>query len=261
MGLTHEQLLNQGLPKWPQHVVTGVPVSVAQANEIIRRTDTFVTHGYGGNDRDFERALRKKLGFPPSWDDYEGTSPSPWADSVWREKQHEATEAFNERWRPVSTEYVHNSWIACAFIGGPHGWCHPDGQIGFIDNVGKWPSVENVYDDWKKLAEAFPFIDVGATLKNGEEGFEGSDVSVVSFRVRNGTVTLVDPSEEDVHKGHPEATRGGLGDGRYELLYAQNHDPLRQAATGRRYASEGHIPDEWLVEWANKFGPKVETTR
>jgi hypothetical protein len=36
-------LLDRGLPKWPQMRVEGVPVTLEQAKEIIRRTDTFFT--------------------------------------------------------------------------------------------------------------------------------------------------------------------------------------------------------------------------
>lgn len=35
------ELMERSLPKWPQMIVTGTPVSEMQALEIIRRTDVF----------------------------------------------------------------------------------------------------------------------------------------------------------------------------------------------------------------------------
>ena len=105
---------------------------------------------------------------------------------------------WREAWGVVPTNYVHNDWISCAFVGGPHGWCHPDGTIGFCNNIGKWPSIEEVYSDWKQLAEIFPYIEVEATLMNGEECEDGTK-PVVSFLIRNGKVTLVDPDNHNLH--------------------------------------------------------------
>lgn len=44
------------LPKWPQMIVTGKPVTIDQAKEIIFRTDSFLTSSdefAGGNNREF----------------------------------------------------------------------------------------------------------------------------------------------------------------------------------------------------------------
>ena len=99
----------------------------------------------------------------------------------------------------IETEYVWNNWVSSCFIGGPHGWCHPDGTIGYSTNVGKWPEVSDVYDDWTKLAEAFPFLEVEATLMSGED-CEIFTEPVVSMLIRNGTVELIDPKERNIHK-------------------------------------------------------------
>ena len=115
-----------------------------------------------------------------------------------------------------------------------------------MDNVGKWLTVEEVYEDWKTMAKAFPFLDIGATFYNGELG-DGEVYPVVSIRVVGECVSLVDPSEEDVHAGHPPAKRSpwSLGDGDFSRTL--------NASIERR---EQGIPDEWVEEWAKKFSPK-----
>lgn len=196
-------LMERGLPKWPQMLVTGVPVSEEQALEIIRRTDTFFTWG-GGNNRAFNNMVHETLRMPvnDSYEQYPGCEQFKSFDDYWAAK-----EKWREKWGLVDTEYVINSWISCSFVGGPHGWCHPDGTIGFSDNVGKWPSVEEVYNDWVILAKEFPFLDIGVTLMNGESCED--DISpVVSFVVKDGTVEVVDPDKINVHEKHqlPEQT-------------------------------------------------------
>lgn len=257
MDRTEADLMNQGLPKWPQHYVTGMPVTVEQAKEIIRRTDTFFTHGYDGNNHEYNRWVRQTLGMPPGWMDNE-SPPWPKDDAPESEKQkaiearraHYAEERrlrelFEARWHPIDTQYVHNSWVSCSFIGGPHGWCHPDGQIGFTDNVGKWPSIEDVLADWQKLAEAFPFLDIGATLRNGES-CEDDTQAVVSIVVKNGRAFLADPVTTDVHAAHAVAVRRSDSVGSSIDEFRKNmNNPFREQG----------ISDEWIHEWAEKFTP------
>lgn len=246
-------LLNRGLPKWPQMVVTGARVTEEQAKEIIRRTDRFFQHGYGGNDHQYNLVVKLLLGMPVYKREHGLDSmvaadlgiELPVADS-WKEI-YEAEDRWREQWGVVPTEYVNNCWLSSAFIFGPHGWCHPDGQIGYLDNVGKWPSVEEVFSDWQALAKAFPYLDVGITLMSGESG-EDNTTPVVSMVVKNGEVTLVEPGDH-VHEGHvqPHIDRG------FESAAADLAKPPRLREHG--------IPNEWLVEWAQKQGPKGQHSR
>lgn len=153
----------QALPgitvKWPQMLVSGTPVTTKQALEIIRRTDTFFQKDYNGNNRRWIAWVKETVGFPKDSDLRE-------SDSILDcfRKQ----ELWRTRWGIVDTSYVNNSWVSTSFIGGPHGWCHPDGTIYFDDNVGKWPDMEAIVSDWKTLAEAFPFLDLRVALHNHE---------------------------------------------------------------------------------------------
>lgn len=145
-----------GLPKWPQMIVRGTAVTVEQAKEIIRRTDRSFTGTLSGNDHATNRVIVKKIGMPAGTF-YDPRDRAPNYD--W-----DAVETFRTAWGAIYTEYVTNDWIACSFIGGPHGWCHPDGTVFFSDNVGKYPGVEDVARDWAAILSEFPFLDLTATL-------------------------------------------------------------------------------------------------
>lgn len=249
-------LMDVSLPKWPQMYVTGVPVTIEQAKEIIRRTDTFFTRGPSGNNQQFIKEVRKLVGMPPGYYDRprevlseSATQQEKDAFLEKRRKEDEEDKAtyqsFQARWQPLKTSYVQNTWVSCAFIGGPHGWCHPDGNIGFVDNVGKYPSVRGIFDDWVKLAEAFPFLDIGVTIYDREADDEGSR-PVVSLKVKNGAVELLHPHVEDVHKDHPKAERRPGSVGNSVSDFAVNFDNPRR---------ELGIEDSWIFEWAAKFGP------
>lgn len=187
------------LPKWPQMIVTGKRVTADQAKEIIFRTDCFLSDASdysGGNARSFNRNYRTKAGL----DLLRVEREYPEGHTYW-EVDWEKQDALREALKFIHTEYVTNNWGSCAFIFGPHGWCHPDGTILYNDNIGKWPEFESVYEDWVKIAEAFPFLDLNVTLMN-KESCEDDSIPVINFRVANGKVT-VEPPDLSVHCDPP----------------------------------------------------------
>lgn len=195
--MTRGELLNRELPKWPQCIITGENVTLEQADEIIRRTDTFLTFGFGGNDHRFDEAAKSILHLPqfPSLDD----TMSPEDLHILIEEYHKDYDYWRNRWQLVSTSYIKNSWISTAYIGGPCGWCHPDGTIGYSDNIGKWPSCEDVLNDLETIAKTWPFLRLEVTLMDDE--YCGDSTSpVISFVVRDGIVDVVDPDERNVHE-------------------------------------------------------------
>lgn len=223
------------LPKWPQMLVSGRPVTEDQAKEIIRRTDSFMRYGHGGNDHEWDADLKRRLGMPN--DDYGATrdmTPEQ-RNAHWRRLR-----AWQEAWGCVETEYVTNSWISCAFIGGPHGWCHPDGRIQFADNVGKWPSSEAVLTDWSALAGEFPFLHLAATLMSGES-CEDQRAAVCTILVRGGEAVLVDGDLSH----HAE----------YGMVSTGGRDPVTMAMTMHlppRYREHYPIQESWYAEWAER---------
>ena len=176
-----------GCRNGPRWCVTGPRLREDLALEVIRRTDSWFVSGHGCNDRDGDRRLAKRFRMP-HFNDYSVQRP---ADFDWH-GYWDSSERWRKAWGAIETQYVHNYWIGSSFIHGPHGWCHPDGQIYYIDNVGKWPSIEDVRDDWQKLATAFPFLILTVTLMSGES-CEDDTRPIVAMDVADGQVTLRDP--------------------------------------------------------------------
>ena len=218
---THADLLNLGLPKWPAMIVRGTSVTVEQAREIIRRTDTAFQRGISGNDRVFNEKLAERMELPRG-------SVLRWDENMTGE-DYAALDAWRERWGVIDSEYITNRWIASTYIGGPHGWCHPDGTIRFDTNVGKWPSVEEIFQEWTRVAAAFPFLDLTATLMSGE--YCDDDITpLVTIRVQEGRATLEDPQ--------PVGDRAtDIPDGYMENLFS--------GRSGR----ECGIPMDWFDHW------------
>lgn len=177
------------LTKWPRLLVTGPPVTEEQADDILVRTcvPAYLT----GNDRDWAAQILAVLGFrddtPPQHLYAEGKNDKRLA---WCRERWAHNDKRSEELGILGLEYLYTSRIASAWIGGPHGWCDWDGTIGCSDyNIGKWPSVEDVTDEWKDIAEAFPYLRLTAQVVT----HEGNGEVAAQWAVANGTVTVQDP--------------------------------------------------------------------
>lgn len=182
--------IKEGLPKWPQCIITGDSVTREQALEIIQRTDTFLD-GYdinSGNNFKFIEEAKKILKFPKPPKEFNGLN----------DKYHKEIELFQLKNGWLRLEYLNCNWISSCYIGGPNGWCHPDGSIGYSDNIGKWPEFEEVYTDLEAIAKAFPYLNITCTLLSDEgslfddnEDIEGKH-SVITYIVKDGKVDIAD---------------------------------------------------------------------
>jgi hypothetical protein len=176
-------------------LVTGESVTAEHAFDIILCTDTFFSDACsygGGNNHRFNEHYRESANLTAIQEEVSTEDGRKFISVNW-DRQY----ALRKELGFIETGYVSNDWGSSSFIFGPHGWCHPDGTIKFIDNVGKWPSIREVYDDWVKIAEAWPFLDLHVTLMDGESGMnvEDDDRSspVINFRVQNGKVDICAP--------------------------------------------------------------------
>lgn len=177
--------------KWPRLIVVGESITPAQAEQVIVRTDSGYLHC---NDRPWEKAARKIMGL---YDFMEDRDESRLDERGYIlsgiNQEREARTALGM----LELHYLHNTQIAGAWIGGgTQGWCHWDGRVGSASwNIGKWPSVEEVTEDWKRIAAAFPFLDLRSqvasmvgdnllrdprvwgtwTIKGGEVHFNGQE--------------------------------------------------------------------------------------
>lgn len=220
--------MNTNLPKWPQMLVWGQSVTVEQAQEIILCTDDFLTSfsDYaGGNNHKWNTWARKTLGVDANF----GTNPG----LVWR-LQEELREAIGF----IQTNYVRNDWASCCYVYGPHGWCHPDGTIGFVDNVGKWPSAEELVSDWTALTEAFPFLALHATFMSGESCEEDLQPHF-TLRVKDGKVEMLEPVLPSADE-MPKIDRSDAA--------------MLSRMTSRR---EQGLPDEWIHLYAERLKPHL----
>lgn len=168
------------LPKWPGLLVSGKKVTPEQAAEIIILTDSTIPDFIdASNDRVFERLLSDVFGIPHLTNDN---------ICHWRKLQE-----LRDRLGILSLNYLSNSQIISSWIGGPHGWCRWSGSI-FANNynIGKWPSVAEVEEDWIKIAEAFPYLNLRCQLLS-DEICESDGTAIVEFIVQGGTVKVQSP--------------------------------------------------------------------
>jgi len=201
-----EEFFKIGLPKWPGLLVKGEKITEEQAAEIILRTSGWISC----NDDDFTNAvncliydvqdngkhsyydkvndlIREKIGvgkdFPEAW------------SKLWeyREKRNQELGILED------CCYLGNHQICSSWIGGPHGWCNWDGTISACNyNIGKWPAIEDVYNEWKLVAKTFPFLDLKCQLLNHEQCFPetvNNPGPIIEFHVKGGRVKMSIPSK------------------------------------------------------------------
>lgn len=248
-----DSALNVTLPKWPQMLVWGKAVTQAQARDIILRTDSFLHNlgdYYGGNNHEYNKMVSDTLGYTRIKDAIaeqeklaieSGAVKDSWG-LKWN-LQEAAQQKIKDAINPIETSYVKNDWTSCAFIYGAHGWCHPDGKIGFVDNVGKWPSAEEVYEDWRKLSAAFPYLDLHVTLMSGES-CEDDCTPVITFIVNHGLVGIAEtPTVPTDHLFLNALTKSRSAE---NITYEWNT------------RSENKLPDLWLHDFNRMLGNTVE---
>lgn len=166
------------LTKWPRLIVVpekAEPVTREQANEILIRTANPI---HWVNDRAWVRDVAAVLGVP--------------IDEQYGGMEWKAYDRWFASAGGLHLHYLHNSRIMSAWIGGPHGWLDWDGTIGCSTwNIGKWPSCEEVTEDWLAIAAAFPYLDLHAQLITDE----GEGDVAAQWRVTAGQAALVEPVE------------------------------------------------------------------
>lgn len=183
--MTKEQAFDIGLPKWPQCIIKGDKITEEQALEIIRRTDSFF-HGFAGNNHEFNNKAYKIIKRPNIDDRDEYLFEDYWDD----------VKEWNNKWNLLDTHYLANHWISSSYIYGPHGWCHPNGIIEYHYNIGKYPEVEEVFNELCMYAKEFPFLNMTVTLMSDEECIDESE-PLVSMKVVNGCVDFIDTLSKD----------------------------------------------------------------
>lgn len=175
------------LPKWPALVVAGKKVTEEQAAEILIRTDSHMPDfSYAGNDQHHARRVSALFGMSigRTFDLSDDERQDYWSRQ----------DSLRKRMNILDIYYLHNDRIISAWVGGPHGWCSWGGDI-FCNNynIGKWPTVDEIAEEWGKIAQAFPFLDLRAHLYDDEVGHDGQPA--VEYVVSQGVVVVTHPRE------------------------------------------------------------------
>lgn len=192
--VSKEEAFKIGLPKWPMFEVWGAPVTRQQASEILIRTNHWPV---SINDDLWEDIIEEVTGVPAELYPYRKEGMSEADRDVQFQKNEKRFQDFLEKYKVLLLDYIANDQIGSAWIGGPHGWCSWDGFIGANTfNIGKWPDVESVYNEWELIAKAFPYLNLHCQLYNGEACEEGTK-PVIRFRILNGTVTCMMPVDRE----------------------------------------------------------------
>jgi len=192
-----EDLFDLHLPKWPAMVVKGKKITEEQACQVIIRTSSL---DFCSNDKPFEKDLHEVLyGVRATWIDlaeniaytYKITEDEAY-DFIYKKKKEYGI-------LPIS--FLTNNRILSSSITGPYGWCNWDGSIYSNNyNIGKYPSVEDVYNDWVIIAEAFPFLELKCHLFDKEVS-EVDSHPVIEYSVKGGKVKIYKPKSI---LGYPE---------------------------------------------------------
>lgn len=231
-------LREKGLPKWPQMLVSGKRVTIDQAKDIIFKTDTFFINEStvgGGNNQNFNDYYREIAGLNDfrKYFRYAGNQGQVLVD--WHRLSF-SKDLLRDHLQVLDLSYLNTDWGSSNYVGGPHGWCHPTGEISFSDNIGKWPDTSEVEIEFIKIAKAFPYLELVATLMDGEDGEENSPV--VNFFIKNGEVQLKKGSIRSHNK------------------YKIQRRPKRSIEENIRLAadtkSEQGLPNSWYEEYAHR---------
>ena len=170
------------LGKWPRLLVFGERVTNEQAGDILVRTNS---RYFCMNNKTWERQASQILGVP--FQDHRGGKEG----LDWFKDNEAAWDGLGN----IPLEYLCNHKIGYAGIGGPQGWCDWNGwTFTAIYNIGKWPSHDEVTQEWTAIAAAFPYLRLRAQLIADE----GAGELAGTWDVADGKVTYRDDVTERV---------------------------------------------------------------
>jgi len=205
-------LFNQSLPKWPHTIIKGKKVTKDQAKDIIFKTDNYF-HDSSAPHSNWNKArverYRKKSGLY-LLDEYSELI----TEAIKTRNEDDAEYSLNDDinypkyfdyhdklLRELGIELLHdniefirNDLADSSYIGGANGFIDCEGNINYDRNIGKWPSVEEVYSELVTLSEAFPYLEMYVSIYDIEkcQRDEMPARLVVSFIVKDKKVIISD---------------------------------------------------------------------
>ena len=175
-------------------VLSNQKLTQEQTLEIIRRTDQFFCEFYNGNNHEFNRKLYRLADVPADWDKLKkdhscnDMSISDILGKDFTEKWNRTVE-WRKKWGCLELSFLHNDWLSCSDISGPHGWISPNGEVGGYFSIGKYPSREDVEHDLNEIVKAFPFLEF--TIYMIDEIYDDKMDVEAEWEVANGAVRLI----------------------------------------------------------------------
>lgn len=184
--------------KWVQMVVSGKQLTQEQVCEIYLKTDsnlnTIEMYNFKSGTEHLPPLLKAYYDFSGFNDVYTllKNSENDIDADVFYKRIYEFNEFLHNKIQTIDNYYVTNNWTNSSFIFGAYGWCNPDGNIKFIDNIGKYPDSEDIVSEWETLADAFPYLDIHVTIMS-DENCVADRVPLFNLRVLEGKVFITEP--------------------------------------------------------------------
>jgi len=145
------------LPKWTRMLVVGENITEKQALEIIRRTDKFFDMQNGGGSKEIEDFF-----------------------FISNLKTYEDYLNWNRLWGTLNLEFCKNDYI---FTDYPSGWCSPSGKICSLNLLDRYPTVEEIYNEWRSISEEFNYLNLKVTLLSEEN-------PLINLKISKGEVNF-----------------------------------------------------------------------
>lgn len=199
----NESVKHVGLIKWPSFIVKGEKIKEEQAWEILLRTqDDYYTNDKR-NKRKIHKILEKPLydDFVPERDDTESLQEYEERRKRYFQKYLLASNKYGKKIKSIGLYYIKNEAVCSCWGGGANSWIQWNGEIVNTDgkNIGKYPTVIEVANDWGAIAKNFPYLNLKCQLWNCEAWFpetvDNDPKPVVEFEIVNGQVIVQFPKK------------------------------------------------------------------
>lgn len=215
---------NVELDRWNAVYITGRSVSHSTAREILMRTDGNIrSMRLSTNAHEFKTHVSNAFGWSvvQAWDDawhrLNDDERDQFRTIVGVNTPWSIDELFAERVGTIQLSTMETDLLCSCYVGGPTSWITPNGTIFMMNkNLGKWPDVKAIAEDWATLAENFQELDLVCTVMDNEWCSDERLSPVVQYVVKDGTV-IVQPPVMELHD--PVYNFDLYGDMRYNTAY------------------------------------------
>lgn len=231
-----------GLGKFPRMLAVGEPLTREQTNEVMMRTNDW--YYVSCNDEEWEGIVGSILGWFDRFEELveAGECADSWTG--WWDAKRRIGREYGRMIGSLNLGYVDNEAImshGSLDPGMTNGWLNWDGTIRGDWSLGvKYPEVEEITEEWVRVAQAFPFLRMHVQALScgwGAEGAAPKDTIVAEWFIRDGRVHFARLPWQLPRKAYkrpaplrrPRRRDGKLADLWWKCKYAKIVKPLREA--------------------------------